>query len=517
VGVASPQERSARQKAVLLRIVRIAFVVLLATVTLLNIVSEGTAGATTSFQLQLDWVIKIAVAVALGVAAVLVDRFTPTKKISTVSGIFFGLLVGIVATLALGFVVDLIGQVHGLTPTFVNTVKVLIGISMTYLAISVVLQTQDDFRLVIPYVEFSKAYRGPRPLVVDTSALIDGRFTELARTALVHAPVIVPRPAIGELQALCDSGERLKRSRGKRGLDAIARLQRVAHLDVTVDDANVPGRPVDEQVIELARRVNGTVVTTDAGLQRVAQVGGLSVLNLHDLAGALRPSLTPGESLRLRLVRPGEQPGQGVGYLDDGTMVVAENGGRRIGDEVDLTVVSQLQTGAGRLIFARLTDGGGSSGGAGGGGAGMRTVVEQPSALPARGAATPDAPESGDTQSGAATGLDGEASAADATPHANAHVAAAEDVRPSEDDPTAPDDPTSAAGDGSVPTAALRTDTPSTLPPPPAADAPPVSGTTPPRGSTAGSAPPAPSRPRSPFPPQRPRSLRDGTPRNPRR
>jgi uncharacterized protein YacL len=349
-----PLEAARRQRLIIIRILRMAFAILIVTVAVLPSALQSTVS------LAIPWWFPVAVAAVLFAVALAVDRLTPNKKISAISGVFLGLLGGMVATLALGFIIDLLVHtaiddpaiVAKVTP-FVGTLKFMLGIALCYLGISTVLQTQDDFRLVIPYVEFSKQIRGPKPLILDTSALIDARIADVVGTGIVQAPLVIPRFVIAELQLLADSSDKLKRARGRRGLDVTTRLQRSA-LDVTIDETPVPGKAVDQMLVELARQMPATVVTTDIGLARVAQIQSVSVLNLNDVANALKPSLVPGEQLSLRLIKPGEQAGQGVGYLDDGTMVVVENGAALIGEEASVLVTSTLQTSAGRLIFARV-------------------------------------------------------------------------------------------------------------------------------------------------------------------
>lgn len=349
-----PIEAAARERAILLRLVRAGFFILIITVAILN-------SAQTAHTLNISWWVPIVIALILVAVAFLVDLSTPNKKISAISGVFLGVLAGMLATLALSAVMDLLLQASMDDPQtlrqiqpIVNTLKVMLGITLCYLGITTVLQTQDDFRLVIPYVEFAKQIRGPKPLILDSSALVDARIADLAQTGIIQAAVLVPRFVVGELQLLADSTDRLRRSKGRRGLDVITRLQRLPGIDISIDETIVAGKGVDQMLIELARRLPGTIVTTDSGLARVAAIQGVSVLNLHDVANAVRPALIPGEQITLQLIKPGEQPGQGVGYLDDGTMVVAEDGGDRVGRSVTLTVTSTLQTSAGRLIFGRV-------------------------------------------------------------------------------------------------------------------------------------------------------------------
>jgi uncharacterized protein YacL len=360
----SPHEQAQRQRALLLKIVRAVFAVLVTTFTglaIYNALSSRIDGEGESLGLPTStWV--IGAAALLMVASVLaVDKLTRYKKISMIAGTMLGALAGLLATLALGGLLDLLLQswvpdkqaFDALRP-LVFSVKLIMGICLTYLGVITILQTQDDFRLVIPYVEFSKQIRGVRPVLIDTSSLIDGRIADIAATNFVQSPLVIPRFVVQELQTLADSADALRRSKGRRGLDVITKLQRQGTVDVSIDDTFVAGKAVDQMLVELAKATQAMVLTGDVALARVATIHAVPVLNLNDLANATRMSLVPGEAITLRLMKPGEQRGQGVGYLPDGTMVVAEDGGQHIGETVTMTVTSSLQTSAGRLIFARI-------------------------------------------------------------------------------------------------------------------------------------------------------------------
>jgi len=347
-----PLEKAQRQRTALLRIIRLTFVVLLTTITLLTIY-RGESGQ--SDLLIERWPVTLAIAGLFGAIAIAIDLLTPEKKISTLFSILFGLLGALLVTAAIGFVIDVLAESYefGQAKQLVGPVKLLIGICLAYLGITTVLQTQDDVRLVIPYVEFAKQIRGTRPLLLDTSSLIDARIVDLARTGLIQSPVVIARFVVAELQTLSDSSDKLKRARGRRGLEMTQRLQRDAGLDVSIDESIVPGKNVDQMLVELAREMQGMVVTADVALARVAEIHGIPVLNLNDVANALKPSLVPGEQLRVHLDKPGEQDGQAIGYLADGTMIVAEHASELIGGVADLEVTSSLQTSAGRMIFAK--------------------------------------------------------------------------------------------------------------------------------------------------------------------
>jgi uncharacterized protein YacL len=354
--ILSPYEAARRQRAALLRIVRICFFSVFLTVILLTILGGEPFAGDVRDRLVPQWKMILVVGLGLAVILIAVDVLTPRKKISTLFSIFFGLLGAMLATVAISFVIDLLVRSYEIRDeALVGVVKVLIGMGLAYLGISTVLQTQDDFRLVIPYVEFAKVIRGPRPMLLDTSAIIDGRFADVLESGLIQSPVIIPRYVIDELQALADQGDRTRRARGRRGLQIVARMQHCPHADVTIEDTPPTGsaRGVDQMLIEQAEQIQGVIVTTDSALARVAGIRKIPAVNLHELASALRPLVTAGSTLTLRVVKPGEQPGQGVGFLDDGTMVVVEDGAGAIGREIRVLTTGSLQTAAGRMLFAR--------------------------------------------------------------------------------------------------------------------------------------------------------------------
>lgn len=339
----------------MLKLLRVIFLVLLVIFTALLIVRDSL---TSEGQFSLArWWLPAIVGVLLYFAGIIaLDILTPKRKLSTITAIFVGLIAGVVVTLILGTIVDLFGEVYRFAEAqTLEPFKVMLGIGICYLSISTVLQTQDDFRLVIPYVEFAKKIRGARPLALDTSALIDGRILELSAVGLFQASLIIPRFVIEELQRLSDSSDRMKRARGRRGLEMVGKLQRSGHADVRIEEAIVAPGTVDTMLIEFARNLPATIVTTDSGLARVAGIQSVSVINLNEASAALRPSILPGETLSLLILRRGEQPGQGVGYVEDGTMVVVEDGEPYIGQTVMLIVTSAMQTSAGRLIFGRIS------------------------------------------------------------------------------------------------------------------------------------------------------------------
>ncbi len=348
-------------KSIALLLVRVFFVVLVVVVAALYVLKvnrdAGDPRSSGAPFTNVDITLIVGGALALSLVVLAIDLATPRKKISTLSGVFLGLLAGILASVATSFLIDLAAQGYQFDKSpIVPTVKIVLSTVLCYLAVAVVLQTQDDFRLIIPYVEFSKQRRGARPLILDTSVLVDGRILETLESGLSQSPVVIPSFVLQELQALADSSDRARRGKGRRGLDLVSRLQRSSRMSVAIDESVVDGVSVDQRVIDLARREGGTVITTDSGLARIASIHDVPVVNLNSLAASLRPSVSTGESLAIRVVKPGEQPGQGVGYLEDGTMIVVENGAALIGEDVSVVVTGALQTSAGRLVFARASD-----------------------------------------------------------------------------------------------------------------------------------------------------------------
>ena len=238
---------------------------------------------------------------------------------------------------------------------FRNAVSLIMTGVFCYLGISVFYQTRDRFRFIIPYVEFRAAERGPRPIILDSNVLIDGRFADLVDAQFVDAQIVVPRFVLTELQALADSKDRAKRSLGRRGLGVVDRLQGSARADVVIREGYQDAKKeVDNQLIDFAQALHGRVCTTDSGLRRVAEIQGVDVMDFTEAARALRPAALVGETLALEIVRPGEEPGQGVGYLPEGSMVVVENGADSVGETVEVTVSHLHGTPNGQMFFAKL-------------------------------------------------------------------------------------------------------------------------------------------------------------------
>jgi uncharacterized protein YacL len=195
--------------------------------------------------------------------------------------------------------------------------------------------------------------RGDPHVVVDTSAIIDGRIAEIVESGFLFGTLVVPRFVLEEVQHIADASDPLRRARGRRGLEILNRMQKDAPTPVVIVDDEAEGGEVDARLIALATRYSRAILTNDFNLNRVAELQGIRVLNLNALANAMKPAVLPGEELRIRVIQQGREPGQGVGFLDDGTMIVVEGGSKLIDREIDVNVTRVLQTVAGRMIFAQ--------------------------------------------------------------------------------------------------------------------------------------------------------------------
>src|SRR3984885_897428 len=315
-----------------------------------------------------NW-LALAIATSVSVFVICIDILAPRKKLTIFAGTFFGLIVGISIAFALSFltpwILDQIGTMSDSTPplseasrhAIIFYINLFIGIVTSYLSISFILQTKDDFRFIIPYVEFNKQTKGARPILLDTSVLIDGRIADIAETGILESRLVVPRFVLMELQTIADSGDKLKRNRGRRGLDVLQRLQSNKRTEIIMYDSSARDagpEDVDAKLMNLAGDLHARVLTNDFNLNKVASLRGVDVININDLANALKPVVLPGERMTVRLLKPGESPGQGVGYLVDGTMVVVEQGRQHLNEEIEFTVTSVLQTSAGKMIFGRM-------------------------------------------------------------------------------------------------------------------------------------------------------------------
>ena len=314
---------------------------------------------------QYTWLAQAAT-LTIGVLVVCIDILSPRRKLQFFAGTFLGLFVGLVITVAMSFLArlilpeyyDMVGIINAADKAkFSVYVNLIIGLVCCYLCISFVLQTRDDFRFIIPYVEFKRDAKGLQTILLDTSALIDGRIVDVAATGILRHRLIVARFVLDELHALSDSTDKVKRTRGRRGMDVLGKLQNQKTVDLVIYDSSVHDDPkltgVDQKLLEVAKQLNAEILTTDFNLNKLAQLEGVQVINLNDIAIALRPTVLPGDHMTIQIIKPGEENGQGIGYLPDGTMVVIEHAAVFMNKEVEFVVTKLHQTSAGRMIFGK--------------------------------------------------------------------------------------------------------------------------------------------------------------------
>ena len=267
----------------------------------------------------------------------------------------FGLLVGLVLA-ALASSVLAPG-----TSALEAGVRVALGLGLGWIGLATGVKRADAFSLARLRSDWEATADVPAaattPKILDTSVIIDGRIAEIAEAGFMEGPLIIPQFVLVELQQVADSSDPLRRNRGRRGLDMLQRIQKNSVTAIQIVDTDFPDvKEVDLKLIELALKTGGKIVTNDFNLNKVAQLRGVKILNINDLANCLRPLVLPGEPMRIFVSKEGKEHGQGVGYLDDGTMVVVEGGRRALGRTIDVNVTTVLQTAAGKMIFVRWPD-----------------------------------------------------------------------------------------------------------------------------------------------------------------
>lgn len=276
---------------------------------------------------------------------------TPLRKIcGGVAGLLVGLLFGRLISAAVPFFVKS-GSI---------AISGIIYFILGYVGLKIGLKKGEEFNL--QSLTLSKGTDTERFKILDTSVIIDGRVADICETGFIEGTFIIPQFVLHELQHIADSPDSVKRTRGKRGLEILHRMQKSVDIEVRISEQDFHRiKEVDTKLVELAKRIDGKIITNDANLNKVAELQGISVLNINALANALKPVVLPGEELDVYVLKEGKEPGQGVAYLDDGTMVVIESGRKFMGRSLDVVVTSVLQTTAGRMIFAKVKEEGTSS------------------------------------------------------------------------------------------------------------------------------------------------------------
>jgi len=292
----------------------------------------------------------------VGAAIILFEMRVERVSLKRLIGAAFGSVLGIFGAFLMSLVLARINVQNAPTLHFLQLFLLL---WMTYVGLVVGANKGDMLNLSALGGVFG-GEKGPKKAfkILDTSVIIDGRIADIAETGFLDGVLVIPQFVLRELQLVADSGDSMKRNRGRRGLDILQKMQKIAHVTVQIVETDFPEvREVDLKLIELARRMSGKIVTNDFNLNKVAQLRGVPVLNINELANSLKPVVLPGEVMRVFVIKEGKEAGQGVGYLDDGTMVVVDQARKALGKTIEVSVTSVLQTTAGKMIFCRWLDG----------------------------------------------------------------------------------------------------------------------------------------------------------------
>jgi uncharacterized protein YacL len=293
-----------------------------------------------------------ALGAALGVAFALLIIFLELRLHRVPAHNMVGALVGgVTGLLGAHLVWGVIAGLQLVAEHFIHSVLIVF---LIYIGIVIGTRRGEWFEPARIIAAFKDASRLHQYKILDTSVIIDGRVADICETGFIDGTLVVPQFVLRELQQVADSSDSMKRNRGRRGLDVLQRVQKMTNVQVQIVETDFPEvKEVDLKLIELAKRLSGKIVTNDFNLNKVAQLRGVAVLNINELANALKPVVLPGEVLRVFVLKEGKEPGQGVAYLDDGTMVVVDQGKKAIGRTIEVTVTSVLQTTAGKMIFCR--------------------------------------------------------------------------------------------------------------------------------------------------------------------
>ncbi len=273
-----------------------------------------------------------------------------TDLVAAITGLVLGLLIAVLLSFPLSF----------LPSPFREILPIIVAIMFALLGMTTLISRRRDFaqlfsgRLPLRATEAAPSLLEERSVLLDTSVIIDGRIADISRSGFLNGVMLVPRFVLNELQHIADSSDALRRNRGRRGLDILNRMQKDTARPLRITDMEVEEvREVDDKLVVLAKRLKCPILTNDYNLNRVAEIQGVTVLNVNELANAVRLVFLPGETMRIEIIQEGKEVGQGLGYLDDGTMIVVEEGRRFIGNTINVVVTKVLQTAAGRMIFAK--------------------------------------------------------------------------------------------------------------------------------------------------------------------
>jgi len=312
-----------------------------------------------------NFVIGIVLGALLGLALLgfdmLFKRFNLRAFNIAIVGLFFGYLMGEALILILQGILDISAATIHLNPRLLEIIQISMYLFGIYLGTLMALRSSDEFFISIPFVKFTPEAHKKRDLVVDISVLSDARILDLAASGLVDNQLIIPRFLVKELYAQAESSDELSRNKAKRALDVVKKLEAIPELELRYNDSDFPEvKDSLAKMVRFARLLEANVLTADISRIQMAAIEGVRFVNIHALSNALKPLMQAGEQIKIKIQRYGKEPRQGVGYLDDGTMVVVNGGGSYIGEIVDAQVLSVKHTSSGRMIFCNVLDGEGN-------------------------------------------------------------------------------------------------------------------------------------------------------------
>ncbi|MFA5092861.1 MAG: PIN domain-containing protein [Candidatus Omnitrophota bacterium] len=295
--------------------------------------------------------IGMVIGAAIALLMIMAEAGLRKVSVSGLSSAVFGLILGLIMA-------KLVGDAFSIAPIdalILSRIRVGLTLIFCYLGMVMALRGKDEFNIIIPYVRLRRQDQAQDVVLLDTSVIIDGRIVDLCKTRFLSGKIIIPKFVLRELQQIADSTDPIKRQRGRRGLEILNNIQNEPGMDITIHEQDfTETSEVDAKLVLLAKLLEAKILTVDFNLNRVASIQGIKVLNINELANALKPVVFPGEEMQIKLIKEGKEHNQAVGYLDDGTMVVVEDARRLIGQDVKVAVTSVLQTQAGRMIFTKV-------------------------------------------------------------------------------------------------------------------------------------------------------------------